>query len=298
MTWPHGGGSQSSVEVHGPIQADQRSSFVRVIITGANSGVGRASAAVLASAGHDVVIACRNPVKGKEAATGMAGHVDVRELDLADLASVRRFCDSIDYTDVLVNNAGVFALPLTRTADGFEAHIGTNHLGHFALTCQSAERIRERIVVVTSGTYALARLHTEDLNWHQRRYNKWSAYAQSKLANMLFVQELVRQGRRAIAVDPGFVDSGITRAMPGALGWIYNAFSAKIAQSPKQGARSALQAVTSDLPNGAYLAPPGPLQLWGQPRIARVHDNARDPAAARRLWDVSAELTGCDWPGD
>jgi NAD(P)-dependent dehydrogenase (short-subunit alcohol dehydrogenase family) len=271
---------------------------VRIIITGANSGVGRASASALASAGHDVIIACRNTVKGKEAAMGMAGHVDVRELDLADLTSVRRFCDSVDYTDVLVNNAGVFGLPLTRTADGFEAHIGTNHLGHFALTCLLAERIREQIVVVTSGTYALARVNTEDLNWHHRRYNKWAAYAQSKLANTLFAQELVRRGAKAVAVDPGFVDSGITRAMPGALGWIYNVFSSKIAQSPERGARSALQAVTSNLPNGAYLVPRGPLHLWGQPGMTRLHGNALDPKAARRLWDVSAQMTGCNWPGD
>lgn len=271
---------------------------MRIIITGANSGVGRASAAALAASGHEVIIACRNPIKGKEAAVEMAGHVDVHELDLADLASVHRFCDSVDHADVLVNNAGVFALPLTRTADGFEAHVGTNHLGHFALTCLLAERIRERIVVVTSGTYALARLHVEDLNWHQRPYNKWSAYAQAKLANMLFAQELVRRGGRAVAVDPGFVDSGITQGMPGVLGWIYNAFSAKIAQTPEQAARTTLQAVTSDLPNGAYLAPRGLLHLWGQPRTARLNKYAQSPEVARQLWDLSSELTGCSWPVD
>jgi NAD(P)-dependent dehydrogenase (short-subunit alcohol dehydrogenase family) len=270
--------------------------IVRIIITGANSGVGKATASTLAGAGHEVVIACRNLVKGKQAAAEMTGHVEVRELDLADLASIRRFSDTVDDVDVLVNNAGVFALPLTRTVDGFEAHMGTNHLGHFALTCLLAERLQDRIVVVTSGTYALARMHIEDLNWRRRRYNQWSAYAQSKLANMLFAQELVRRGRRAIAVDPGFVDSGITRHMPGALGWIYEVFSSKIAQSPVQGARCATRAATSDLPNGAYLAPRGPLHLWGKPRIARLHGSALDPAAGQRLWDASVELTGCDWP--
>src|SRR5271166_201559 len=164
----------------------------------------------MAAAGHEVVIACRTLTKAYDAAASMPGDVEVRELDLADLTSVRKFADTVDYVDVLVNNAGVLGLPLTRTAHGFEAHMGTNHLGHFALTCLLADRIRARIVVVTSGTYALARLDTEDLNWRRRRYNKWSAYAQSKLANILFAQELVRRGRKAIAVDPGFVDSGIT----------------------------------------------------------------------------------------
>jgi NAD(P)-dependent dehydrogenase (short-subunit alcohol dehydrogenase family) len=269
---------------------------VRIIITGANSGVGRATAAALAADGHDVVVACRNTVKGKDAAAAMSGSVEVRELDLADLASVRRFCESVDQVDVLINNAGVFAQPLTRTADGFESHVGTNHLGHFALTCLMGERIRHRIVVVTSGTHALARLDTDDLNWHRRRYNKWSAYAQSKLANMLFAQELVRRGHSAIAVDPGFVDSGITRGMRGGLGWIYEVFFSKIAQSPQQGARCALQAVTGGWPAGAYLAPRGVLQLWGQPHNAKLSARAMDPVAAKRLWDISVELTGCDWP--
>src|SRR5271154_7251646 len=116
----------------------------------------------MAAAGHEVVIACRTATKAYQAAGSMPGDVEVRELDLADLTSVRKFADTVDYVDVLVNNAGVLGMPLTRTADGFEAHIGTNHLGHFALTCQLAERIREQVVVVTSGTCAMARVHTED----------------------------------------------------------------------------------------------------------------------------------------
>src|SRR5699024_2980137 len=132
---------------------------MRVIVTGANSGVGKATATALAAAGHQVVIACRTVTKGKQAAAEMAGDVEVRHLDLADLSSVRTFADSVDSVDVLVNKAGVLGLPLTRTVDGFEAHIGTNHLGHFALTCLLGDRIRDRIVVVASSNYALARLH-------------------------------------------------------------------------------------------------------------------------------------------
>ena len=114
---------------------------MRIIVTGGNSGVGKATAAALAAAGHSVVIACRNVPKAEQAVEKMVGDVEVRPLDLADLASVRRFADTVDTVDVLVNNAGVLGLSLTRTGDGFEGHIGTNHLGHFALTCLLGNKI-------------------------------------------------------------------------------------------------------------------------------------------------------------
>ena len=161
---------------------------MRIIVTGGNSGVGKATATALACAGHDVKIACRTMSKANEAAASMSGNVEVAELDLADLTSVRKFADSVDFVDVLVNNAGVLGLPLTRTADGFEAHMGTNHLGHFALTCLLGNRVRNRVVVVASSNHALARMHFDDLNWHRRRYHPWSAYGESKLANILFVR--------------------------------------------------------------------------------------------------------------
>jgi NAD(P)-dependent dehydrogenase (short-subunit alcohol dehydrogenase family) len=271
---------------------------MRIIITGANSGVGQATAAALAGAGHQVTIACRTIAKGRLAAAEMTGEVEVRELDLADLASVHRFADSVDHVDVLVNNAGVLGLPLTRTVDGFEAHMGTNHLGHFALTCLLAPRVCDRVVVLTSGTYALARLHAGDLNWRRRRYNKWLAYAESKLANALFVQGLVNRGRKAYAVDPGFVKSGITRDMTGLLAWTNETISSKFAQSPDQGARPTVRAATANLPNGACLAPRGPLHLWGTSNVGQLHAKARDSQSARELWDASVELTGCRWPGE
>ena len=117
--------------------------------------------------------------------------LQVAHLDLADLASVRKFADSVDGVDVLINNAGVLGLPLTRTADGFEAHMGTNYLGHFALTCLLGDRIKDRVISVVSSAYALSRLHIDDLNWHTRKYSKWAAYGESKLAIMLFSRELV-----------------------------------------------------------------------------------------------------------
>jgi NAD(P)-dependent dehydrogenase (short-subunit alcohol dehydrogenase family) len=270
---------------------------MRIIITGANSGVGQATTAALAAAGHEVVLACRDTRKGKEAALTMAGDVDVRQLDLADLDSVRDFCATVDSVDILVNNAGVFGLPLTRTEHGFEAHIGTNHLGHFALTCLLASRIRHKVVVVTSGTYEFARLDIDDLNWRSRRYNKWSAYAASKLANMLFAQELNHRGLTAVAVDPGMVDSGITRGMQGPVGLLYRSFTQRIAQSPEEGARATVRAVTENLPGGTFLAPRGFLHLWGEPRETRVRPRGDDARAATQLWRVSEQLTGCSWSG-
>ena len=268
---------------------------MRIIVTGGNSGVGRATATALACAGHDVVIACRTLSKAHEAAASMSGNIEVAELDLADLASVRKFADSVDYVDVLVNNAGILGLPLTRTADGFEAHMGTNHLGHFAMTCLLGDRIRDRIVVVASSNYALARIHFDDLNWHRRRYNPWSAYGESKLANLLFVAELSRRGRTACASDPGMTATDITRDGSGVLRWAGTVLSPRIAQSAADGARSSIQAVSTGLPSGTYIAPRGPLHQWGKPKPTALLAKARDTADARRLWDLSAELTGCDW---
>lgn len=268
---------------------------MRIIITGGNSGVGKATATALAATGHDIVIACRTLRKAQQAAGSMTGAVEVRELDLADLASVRKFADTVDFVDVLVNNAGVLGLPRTRTADGFEAHMGINHLGHFALTCLLADRIRDRVVVVASSNYATAQIHFDDLNWHRRRYNPWSAYGESKLANLLFVRALVDRGRTAYAADPGMTATDITRDGSSLLRWAGSVLSPHIAQSPAHGARSSIEAVTTHPPNGTYIAPRGPLHQWGKPKPTKLLAKARDSASARRLWELSAELTGCDW---
>jgi NAD(P)-dependent dehydrogenase (short-subunit alcohol dehydrogenase family) len=268
---------------------------VRIIVTGGSSGVGRATATAMAAAGHDVVIGCRNLDKGYAAALSMSGDVEVRELDLADLASVRKFADTVDHVDVLVNNAGVLGLPLTRTADGFEAHMGTNHLGHFALTCLLSDRIHDRVVAVASSNYQTAHMHIHDLNWEHRRYNPWAAYGESKLANLLFVRELVARGISAYASDPGMTNTAITRDGSTALQWAGRVISPYIAQSPAEGARSTIQAITTTLPNGSYIAPRGPFHQWGAPKPTKLKDKALDPNSARRLWELSAELTGCDW---
>jgi len=268
---------------------------VRIIVTGGNSGVGKATATALADAGHSVVIACRTIGKGEQAAAAMGGDVHVAYLDLADLTSVRKFADSVDGVDVLINNAGVLGLPLTRTADGFEAHMGTNYLGHFALTCLLADRIEDRVISVVSSAYALSRLHIDDLNWHSRKYSRWAAYAESKLALMLFCDELPRRGVRTYMTDPGATDTDITRDTTGVLPWIReHTFRRFPAHSAETGARSTIQAVTTDLPSGSYLAPR--FGQWGKPKVTRRRKKARDPVMARRLWELSAELTGCDWP--
>jgi NAD(P)-dependent dehydrogenase (short-subunit alcohol dehydrogenase family) len=271
---------------------------VRIIVTGGNSGVGKATANAMAAAGHEVVIACRTLRKAHEAAASMPGDVEVRVLDLSDLTSVRKFADTVESVDVLVNNAGVLGLPLTRTADGFEAHMGTNHLGHFALACLLGDRIRDRVVVVASTNYATARIHFDDLNWRQRRYSPWAAYGESKLANLLFVRELVARGKTAYASDPGMTATSITRDGSGLLQWAGRVISPHVAQSPADGARSTVEAITTTLPNGTYFAPRGPLHQWGIPRPTKLMDKARDADSARRLWELSAELTGCEWQDD
>lgn len=262
-------------------------------MTGGNSGVGKATAAALAADGHRVLIACRDIAKAERAATEMAGDVQVAALDLADLASVRAFAESVDEVDVLVNNAGVMGLPLRRTVDGFESHIGINHLGHFALTCLLADRITDRVISVASAMYLFGHIHADDLNFHHRKYSGLGAYADSKLAVMLFVYELARRGMRVYASDPGMTDTDITRD---ATGWLHQSERnpmRRILHTPQQGARATIQAVTTDLPAATYLAPR--FNQWGKPRVTRPVKKGRDPIMATRLWELSAELTGCDW---
>jgi len=268
---------------------------VRIIITGGNRGVGKAAASALAAAGHEVVIACRAVDKGWTAAEAMHGHVEVQRLDLADLASVRKFAESADEVDILINNAGVLGVPPTRTQDGFEAHMGTNHLGHFALTCLLGERIKNRIICVTSSTYQFARLHADDLNRERRRYSRYSAYAESKLATMLFVHELARRGRTAYAADPGSVATDIFRDA-NRFAALFGQFCGPLfAQTPAEGARSTLAAVTTTLPSGTYFAPRGLAHQWGTPAPVLPRRKARDPEMSSKLWEVSATLTNTDW---
>ena len=180
------------------------------IVTGANGGLGEVTARELARVGAQVILAVRNTEKGEAAAQQMTGDVEVRRLDLQDLSSVRHFADGIDKADVLINNAGIMATPHALTADGFERQIGTNHLGHFALTNLLLPKLTDRVVTVSSVMHRIGHISLDDLNWKTRRYSTWLAYGQSKLANLLFTSELQRRldtvgsPLRALAAHPGF----------------------------------------------------------------------------------------------
>jgi NAD(P)-dependent dehydrogenase (short-subunit alcohol dehydrogenase family) len=272
------------------------------VVTGANSGIGRAAAGELARAGAHVVLACRDTAKGDAAARGMTGSVEVRELDLADHDSVAAFAAGFDGPlHLLVNNAGVMAPPLRRTAQGFELQIGTNHLGHFALTGRLLARLHDadapRVVNVASGAHRMGRMNFDDLQ-SQRGYNRWRAYGQSKLANLLFTFELQRRAAAAgspllvTAAHPGYAATNLqshTESIQDQLMWVFNQL---VAQSEEAGAWPTLMAATADLPGGAYVGPDGIGEMRGRPHLVGTSSAARDAAAAARLWTVSEELTG------
>ena len=270
-----------------------------VIVTGANSGLGRVTAAELANAGAHVVLACRNTAKGDEAAATMKGSVEVRALDLADLASVRRFAESVDSVDILINNAGVMAIPQRRTADGFEMQFGTNHLGHFALTGLLLPKLTDRVVALSSGAHRIGSIDLADLNWNTRTYRAWSAYGQSKLANLMFAYELHRRLEaagsplKALAAHPGYAATELqshTESFADKLMAIANRF---VAQSAAMGALPTLYAaVVPDVPGGTYVGPDGLGEQRGHPKVVGSTKASRDELVARRLFDESERLTG------
>lgn len=273
------------------------------IVTGANSGIGRVAASELARAGAAVTLAVRDTAKGDAAARTMAGDVTVRRLDLADLASVRSFADATTGTvDLLLDNAGVMATPLRRTVDGFELQIGTNHLGHFALTNLLLSQLTGRVVVVSSELHRNGRVDLADLNWEHRPYKKWAAYAQSKLANLLFVLELERRltaagsAVRTVAAHPGYAATNLQGHTGNWLSDLVGGAAARLfAQSDTMGALPTLFAATADLPGGSYVGPDGFRNLRGHPAINPPAPQALDATAARRLWELSEELTGVGW---
>jgi NAD(P)-dependent dehydrogenase (short-subunit alcohol dehydrogenase family) len=274
------------------------------IVTGANSGIGRVAAGELARAGAAVTLAVRDTAKGEAAAAAMTGDVTVRQLDLADLGSVRSFAEATDGpVDLLVDNAGVMATPERRTADGFELQIGTNHLGHFALTNLLLPRITDRVVVVSSGLHRSGKIDLDDLNWERRRYRAWGAYSQSKLANLLFVLELERRltaagsAPRAVAVHPGYAATNLQGHTGNPVANLAGAVGNRlIAQSATMGALPTLYAATADVAGGTYIGPDGFQNLRGHPSVNSPAARALDGGTARRLWDLSEQLTGVSWP--
>ena len=275
-----------------------------VIVTGANSGIGRAAATALADHGARVVLAVRNTDKGDAAASQMPGTTEVRRLDLASLASVKEFGAGWDGPiDILINNAGVMIPPLSRTADGFEMQFGTNHLGHFALTNLLLPDITGRVVTVASGAHRMGQIDFSDPNWERKSYRAWRAYGQSKLANLLFTAELQRRlidagsAVEANAAHPGYAATNLqshseNRLME-ALMWVGNRV---IAQDDNGGSLPTLYAAVADIPGNSYAGPSGFMEGRGAPKLVGRSGAATDMDVARRLWDVSEQLTGVSFP--
>lgn len=281
------------------------------LVTGANSGLGLHTSLALARRGARVLMACRNPAKAEQALTRVrsdapGAQVELLSLDLASLASIRSAAQDVaartDVLDVLVDNAGVMAVPRQQTADGFELQLGTNHLGHFALTGLLLPSLLAapagRVVVVASHAATWGRIRFDDL-MGERFYFRWLAYGQSKLANLLFARELARRaGDRLVvaAAHPGYAATNLTAA-PGLPGRVMKLGDRLFAQSDADGALPQLYAATMpDVRSGDYLGPSGPFHLRGAPTKLTPVAHARDDDVARRLWAVSEHLTGVSYP--
>lgn len=286
------------------------------VVTGANSGLGLQTARALATRGAKVVMACRNAKKAADAADAIrrdvpAAQLDVRALDLASLASVKSFADGLlsdgSGIDLLINNAGLMAVPFARTADGFEMQMGTNHLGHFALTGQLLPALKDggRIVSLSSVMHlATPGIKLDDLNWEKRRYQRWIAYGDSKLADLVFSFELARRLKRnnksqiAVAAHPGYSDTNLQYVaadiQQSAL-WrlIWRTTNGVMAQPAELGALPTLRAATdTGISNGDFIGPDSFFGLRGYPVKVGSRRLARNEDMARQLWEVSEKLTG------
>jgi NAD(P)-dependent dehydrogenase (short-subunit alcohol dehydrogenase family) len=276
----------------------------RVVVTGANSGIGLVTARELSRVGAHVVLAVRDEERGRTAAATISGSTEVRRLDLADLASVRAFAGEWDGdVDILINNAGVMAIPLQRSVDGFEMQFATNHLGHFALTNLLLPHVTDRVVTVSSGAHRMGRVVIDDLNWQRRRYNRWAAYGQSKLANLLFTSELQRRltaagsSVRALAAHPGYAATNLQSHTGDPISSAMMAIANRVvAQSDEQGALPTLFAATQDLPGDSYVGPNGFQETRGYPTLVGRSTAAADLDTAAALWTASEQLTDTTFP--
>jgi NAD(P)-dependent dehydrogenase (short-subunit alcohol dehydrogenase family) len=271
--------------------------------------------------GARTVLACRSVETARTAASVIskavpAAQVEVMELDLASLSSVRAFADAFHRKhprlDILCNNAGVMAIPYTRTVDGFEMQFGTNHLGHFALSGLLLDLLLStpgaRVVSVSSGMHWIGAMRFDNLQWEHGGYRKWLAYGRSKLANVLFVQELQRRVDRAgaklisAACNPGYAATNLQAAGPRMEGsnlmeslWAFS--NRYFAETAATGALPTLYAATSPEVHGSdYIAPVYYGRGRGLPHRARCSRSARDPETAATLWNVSEQLTNVKYP--
>lgn len=280
-----------------------------MVVTGANSGIGFATTRRLAAAGHDVVMACRDPVRAERAADEIrrgecSGSVETARLDLADVESIAAFAEawpSDRPLDVLVNNAGVMGLDRATTAQGWELQFGTNHLGHFVLTGSMLDALRRaggaRVVTVSSLGHRVGRLDLDDVMFDRRRYDRWGAYFQSKIANVLFARELDRRLKargddvRSVACHPGTASTEIGKTGTSLANSIIRTFFPVIARSADRGSVSVVHAATEPVEGGEFFGPR--FLAFGRTREETPSRRARHDDTARRLWELSEELTGC-----
>ncbi|XP_075707042.1 retinol dehydrogenase 14 [Rhinoderma darwinii] len=276
-----------------------------VIITGANCGIGRATAAELLRQQARVILACRDPERAEEAArelreeTGDSGEIVVKQLDLSSLKSVRRFCQEVlreePALDVLINNAGVFQCPYMKTEDGFEMQFGVNHLGHFLLTHLLLGLMKSsapsRIVVVSSKLYKYGEINFDDLN-SERSYSRSFAYSRSKLANILFTRELARRlegtGVTVNVLHPGIVRTNLGRHIniPVLVKPLFNVVSWAFFKSPVEGAQTSVFLASSPEVEGVSG------KYFGDCKEEDLLPKAMDDLVARKLWDISEVLVG------
>jgi NAD(P)-dependent dehydrogenase (short-subunit alcohol dehydrogenase family) len=275
-----------------------------VVVTGADSGLGFETAKRLAAAGAHVVLACRDREKAEAAASRMPGSTEVRLLDTSDLESVRAFADAApERIDVLVNNAGVMATDEARTPEGFEIQLATNYLGAFALTARLLPRLTDRVVMVSSLAHWGGRIVLDDLNRRRRRYSRWAAYADSKLADLMLAYDLqarfaaARSPLRAMAAHPGVAGTDLTRDLhvPAPVTAVSEALLHALGQSAEEGALPVLLAATApDLPGGSFVGPGGPGQLRGAPIVVGSSRTSRNRELQRLLTAETERMTGVE----
>lgn len=290
------------------------------VVTGATSGLGLANAAQLARHGGQVVVTGRDPDRLRSAweevsAASQGPQPDQVLLDLADLSSVRTAAAEImalhDTIHVLINNAGIMAPPLSRTVDDFESQIGTNHLGHFALTGLLLPAMPTddatadaRVVTVASGAHRMGKVDLDDLNYRNRRYESWQAYGQTKLANLLFTRELSRRATsaglklKAVAAHPGWSATNLQFAGPAmaqnVVGrTITRTVNAVVGQSAEIGSWPQVRAATDPgVESGQYYGPDGFMEMRGKPVLVEPSNAAKNDETAASLWKLSEDLTG------
>lgn len=290
-----------------------------VIVTGANSGLGYETTRALAQKNATVIMACRNLTKGEKALKDVMAHapnadVKLMQLDLGSLDSVKQFAENFraEYTqlDLLINNAGIMAIPRSETKDGFEMQFGVNHLGHFALTGLLIDMIAQtpnsRVVNVSSSANYMGTINFDDL-MSEKDYSRYGVYGQSKLANVLFSNELQRRFEQAgvstiaVSSDPGLSNTNLQSNTAENTGNIFEKILYPIAmntmaQSQSMGALTQLFAAIAPEANGCDYISPSFMGMRGHPKKAKANDIAYDEATAKRLWQVSEELTGITFP--